>query len=105
MAQAESEPKLPYDLVRVNWRGKRPVQVSDDDPVPAGCRVYRRAVPLAVVERALPELEQQAKESEESRTITSGQTDGKRRQVKLSPGEHSDVTLEMLKALRVSRPG
>ena len=57
----------------------------------------------AVVERALPDLEKQAKESEDSRPITAGQKDGKRRQVTLAPDEHVELTLALLKALHEAK--
>ena len=77
--KAESEAETLYDHVRICWRGKRPIERSLEDPVPAGCRVLRAGrggLPPALIERVVPSLQQQAKESKESRPITAGQTEG-----------------------------
>ena len=57
-AEAEAE-----QSVRIKWRGRPPIERELEDPLPAGCRVFRGALPLAVVERALPELQKLAEES------------------------------------------
>ena len=81
--------------VHIRWRGKPTLHCTDADPLPKGCRVYRTAVTPAVAERALPDLQQRAEQ--ESRPITAGQADGKRKQVKVSADEQ--IGLELLKAL------
>jgi hypothetical protein len=81
--------------VHIRWRGKPTLHRTDADPLPKGCRVYRTAVTPAVAERALPDLQQRAEQ--ESRPITAGQADGKRKQVKVSADE--EIGLELLKAL------
>ena len=65
--------------VHIRWRGKPTLHRTDADPLPKGCRLYRTAVTPAVTERALPHLQQRAEQ--ESRPITAGQADGKRKQV------------------------
>ena len=65
------------------------------DP-PPGCTVYRRAVPLDVIESELSKLEASAA-SKEAETIKAQQTDDKRKQVKLE--KTNPVVKEMLSVL------
>jgi hypothetical protein len=81
--------------VHIRWRGKPTLCRSDSDPLPKGCRLYRSAVAPACAERALPELQRRAEQ--ESRVITAGQGDGKRRQFVVPVEE--EIGLELLKAL------
>ena len=95
-AEREAERDAPSD-VTIRFRGKPDLVRSEEEPLPPGVRIYRRAVPLAVIEQLLPELEQRVAEDRKSRPITAGQSDRKRTQLKVDASE--EIGLALLKAL------
>ena len=91
-----TERDAPSD-VTIRFRGKPDLVRSEEEPLPPGVRIYRRAVPLTVIEQVLPELEQRVAEDRKSRPITAGQSDRKRTQLKVDASE--EIGLALLKAL------